>query len=81
MSCYAPLGEFIENERHPANQNTPIFMAHGTYDPVVTYDLGVSSYKQLQDLGYNIEWHEYPMAHEVNLDEIYAIGDWLKRLL
>jgi phospholipase/carboxylesterase len=78
LSCYVPLAVLLESERHPANQNTPIFMAHGTFDPVVPYTLGKTSMERLQNLGYQIEWHEYPMAHEVNPEEIQAIGRWVK---
>jgi phospholipase/carboxylesterase len=81
LSCYVPLTAMLENERHPDNGNTPIFMAHGTFDPVVPYSLGKTSMELLQSLDYAIEWHEYPMAHEVNLEEIQAIGQWLKQIL
>ena len=81
LSCYIPLADTLEDERHAANQDISIFMAHGQHDPVVPYQLGKASKAQLQSFGYNVEWHEYPMQHEVNMDEIKDIGTWLKQVL
>ena len=47
----------------PANQATPIFMAHGSQDPVVPYPLGDESRRVLEGSGYTVEWHAYPMPH------------------
>lgn len=81
LSGYLPLAAKVEAERHSANQNTPIFMAHGTDDPVVPLLRAQESHKQLTDLGYNIEWHDYPMPHSVCAEEVQAIGQFLKRVL
>jgi phospholipase/carboxylesterase len=81
LSCYLPLQASFASERHPANQRTPIFMAHGTFDPVVPYALGKTGMEYLQGLEYAVDWHEYPMAHEVNLEEIQAIGAWIRGTL
>lgn len=78
LSCYLPLAASLEKERSSANQHTPIFMAHGTFDPVVPYTLGKTSMERLKDLDYQPDWHEYPMGHEVSLEEIQAIGRWLQ---
>jgi phospholipase/carboxylesterase len=58
-----------------------IFQAHGTLDPMVTHDRGAASRDRLRELGYEVEWHEYPMAHQVCLEEIQALGTWLARRL
>jgi phospholipase/carboxylesterase len=81
LSAYLPLDATVADERHPANADTPIFMAHGQADPVVPILLGQGSRTRLEALGYTVEWHEYPMAHEVNLEEIRAIGQWLSHVL
>ena len=81
LSCYIPLASRLEGERHPANQDTPIFMAHGLHDPVVPYELGLAGRDTLTDLGYTVEWHEYPMQHEVAMEEIRAIGAWLRKVV
>ena len=55
----------------------PIFMAHGTFDPVLPMQLGSSSAELLRGHGYSIEWHDYPMAHSVCPQEINDIRAWL----
>ncbi|HBT32324.1 MAG TPA: carboxylesterase [Pusillimonas sp.] len=79
LSGYLPLAEMVEAERHPANQDTPIFMAHGTQDPVVSIERAKASCEQLQQLGYNIEWKNYGIPHSVCLDEIRDIARFFAR--
>jgi phospholipase/carboxylesterase len=81
LSCYLLLPESITQERHPANQETPIFLAHGRFDPVVPYALGEAARMRLQALGYNLQWQDYPMQHEVVWEEVQAIGAWLRQVL
>lgn len=81
LSGYVPLSDKLEAERHPANQDTPIFMAHGRGDPVIYIDRAEQSRDLLQSLGYSVEWHEYMMPHSVCEEEIDDISAWLKRVL
>lgn len=64
----------------PGDTSTPVFMAHGSYDPVLPLALGRECAAALEQLGYRVEWHEYPMAHAVCPQEIVAIRDWLLRV-
>ena len=81
LSGYLPLADSIAHERHPANQPTPIFLAHGRGDGVVPIDRAETSRNLLRELGYDIEWHDYLMQHSVCEEEIIDIGHWLKRVL
>ncbi|MDP1535626.1 MAG: alpha/beta hydrolase [Burkholderiales bacterium] len=81
LSTYLPLAESFAQEATPANAQTAVFMAHGTQDPVVPYAMGKASHERLQQAGYAMEWHEYPMQHSVCLEEIADIGRWLGRVL
>ena len=81
LSCYIPLRQTLAQERHPANHSIPIFMAHGQYDDIIPLQLGKASAAYLHELGYQPEWRDYPMRHEVNMDEINDIGAWLRRTL
>jgi phospholipase/carboxylesterase len=81
LSGYLPIHQTVAQERNPANQNTPIFMAHGVADPVVPMQRAIQSRDLLTQLGYQIEWHEYPMQHSVSIQEIHDIGTWLRRNL
>lgn len=71
----------LEHEGHPANRQTPIFQAHGTLDPMVPMQLGAAARDRLEALGYRVEWHAYPMMHQVVLEEIEALGAWLRERL
>jgi phospholipase/carboxylesterase len=70
LSTYLPLAEKTAAEVSVANRATPIFFAHGTFDPVVPLALGMMSRDHLRGLGYEPEWHTYPMAHQLCADEI-----------
>ena len=81
LSGYVPINATLAAERNAANQNTPIFMAHGRGDPVIPIDRAEKSRDLLKALGYSVEWHEYMMQHSVCPEEIDDISAWLKRVL
>jgi len=81
LSGYLPLADTVAAERNPANHATPIFLAHGTIDPVVPLVRAQQARDQLQALGYPVHWHTYPMAHSVCAPQIAAIGAFLRRVL
>jgi phospholipase/carboxylesterase len=81
LSTYLPLADTVPAECTEASRATPIFMAHGTADPIVPYARGAASRDRLRALGYAVEWHEYPMPHSVNEEEIEAIAAFLRRVL
>ena len=81
LSSYLPLSATAERELTAAGRATPILMCHGRHDPVLTYELGTHSRDLLRALGANLEWHEYPMAHEVCSTEIADISGWLRSRL
>lgn len=81
LSTYLPLAESFAQEAAPANAKTAVFMAHGTQDPVVPYAMGRNSRDLLNQSGYAVEWHEYPMQHSVCMEEVADIGRWLVQVL
>lgn len=81
LSGYLPLAGTTAAERTEANQATPIFLAHGTQDNVVLCRRGSESRDTLKSLGYEVEWHEYPMPHSVCMEEIQDLNGWLLRVL
>ena len=81
LSGYLPLADKTALERTPASLDTPIFMAHGTADPVVPIARAQQSRDLLTGMGYKVEWHEYMMQHSLCQEEIDAIGAWLKKVL
>ena len=81
LSTYLPLAESLALEAAAANKATPVFMAHGTFDPVVPLVMGAGSMTFLAGLGYRVEWKQYPMQHSVCPEEIEDVGAWLRRVL
>ena len=81
LSGYLPLADTLASERAPANQTTPIFMAHGSQDAVVVPARGEASRDLLQQLGYPVQWHNYPMPHSVHPREIADISVFLTTVL
>lgn len=81
LSGYLPLAQRTAAERSAANARTPVFLAHGTADEVVFLRRGESSRDALRALGYEVEWHTYPMGHSVCMEEIRDLNTWLLQVL
>ena len=81
MSGYLPLAASTAADRHAANAEVPVFLAHGQRDGVIGLDRAVASRDALAKLGYRVEWHEYPMEHSVCMEEVEEINAWLLRVL
>ncbi len=81
LSTYMPTAESLQAEASAANRNIPIFMAHGAMDQTVPAKSGRQARQALQRLGYRVDWHEYPMMHEVCAEEIRELGKWLGDIL
>lgn len=78
LSGFDPLPGTLAQDRSPANAKTPIFMAHGTQDPMVPVARARALQSDLTSLGYAVEWHDYPMPHSVSMEEVRDIAKWLK---
>jgi phospholipase/carboxylesterase len=59
----------------------PVFQAHGTLDPMVPLAAGKAARDRLVAMGYDVTWRDYPMGHQVCLEEMREIGAWLNRVL
>jgi phospholipase/carboxylesterase len=81
LSTYLPLAETLPAEAAAANRDVPIFYAHGSHDTVIPLHMATASLAALKKNGYAVDWHEYPMQHEVSADEVTAISEWLRRVV
>jgi phospholipase/carboxylesterase len=81
LSTYVVQPDALAAEASAANRDVPIFMAHGTADPMVQFAWGEASRRSLEAAGYGVEWHAYPMPHAVVWEEIVAVRDFLARVL
>jgi phospholipase/carboxylesterase len=81
LSCYLLLEDTLPAERTHINYQTPVFLAHGTQDPVVDVRRGAQARQLLEAGGYPVEWHAYPMPHSVCPQELLDIAAWLRKVL
>lgn len=77
LSSYLPLAAETPAEATPQGLATPLFMAHGTQDPVVPLAAGQKSADALKSLGMDVAMRRYPMPHSVCAEEIRDLGDWM----
>jgi len=81
LSGYLPLSSVAGAERSEASLATPTFMAHGVQDPVVPFARAEESRKVVEALGYQVEWHAYPMQHTLCLEEVQDISAWIRKVV
>ena len=81
LSSFLPLADQLAAEASPANRAVPIWMAHGTHDPMIPISRARDSRDRLQALGYAVDWHEYRMPHSLCAEEIVEIRAWLWQVL
>ena len=81
LSTYLVDAAGLAAQASPANRDVPIFMGHGTHDPVVRLAWAEASRKALEAAGYAVEWHVYPMEHSAVMEEIAEVGAFLRRIL
>jgi phospholipase/carboxylesterase len=81
LSGYIPTPQWVVENHQAANRHTPIFAAHGTLDEVLPIALGESARDLAQKLNDQVEWRSWPMPHTLCLEEVLAIGEWLKARL
>lgn len=81
LSGYLPLAALTAAERHTANADVPIFLAHGTDDPVIPLARATASREALVAMGHPVEWHTYPMPHSVCMEEVADLNRWLLGVL
>ena len=81
LSGYLPLPSATAAERHAANQATPVFLAHGRQDEMVSLARGQQARDALTALGQPVEWHDYPMGHSLCIEEVRDLQAWLLKVL
>jgi phospholipase/carboxylesterase len=81
LSTYVPIAQVVAAEISTANIGMPIFMAHGRSDDVVSFNFARKSRQRLNQMGYDVEWHEYPMAHSVIPEELQDVKGFLERVI
>ena len=79
LSTWLALPDALQ--RDDLDTSIPVFMAHGQFDPMIPIQYGRGSADRLVGAGFDVEWHDYPMAHAVCPQEIVDISSWLSGVL
>jgi phospholipase/carboxylesterase len=79
LSSWLALPDALQGDA--IETSIPVFMAHGQFDPMIPMQYGRSSADALVEAGFDLEWHDYPMAHAVCAQEVDDIRAWLLRVL
>lgn len=77
MSTYLAAPDALLAEMSEAARNLPICYMHGIYDDVVSLSMGWDAKNRLEAAGLALEWHEYPMRHEICRPQLDDIRSWL----
>ena len=77
LSTYLPLSQQFAQHAQPEGLRTPIFLAHGLFDPVLALPLGEASRQVLEDNGCDVSWQTYPIPHSVSPEELADLSAWL----
>ena len=77
LSAYLPATGQISTERSDANRNTPVFMGHGLYDPMVSLQVADLSRQLMEGMDYRLTWRTYPMQHSICEAEIRDLAGFL----
>jgi phospholipase/carboxylesterase len=79
LSTYFPVltspNNFVANKH---NQSIDIQIYHGSLDPVVNQSLGLKAQSDLRNLGYQTQYHDYPMEHQVCYEQVQDIAQWIQ---
>ena len=78
LSTYLLFADALKQDAPEANRLTPVFLAHGSADPVVPLKMGEAARAGLTDLGLPLQWHVYNMPHSVSPEEIADLTAWLR---
>jgi len=81
LSTYLPTVDTLAGERSDANRKIPIMMAHGQNDPMIHVHNAEKTRAVLTEMAYSIQWHDYPMEHQVCMEEIGDIRAWMLEIM
>ena len=81
LSTYLHDANATERERTDANLGIPIFLGHGRMDPMIPIMRAATSRENLVRMAYDVEWHDYSMGHQVCMEEIEDLAQFIRRCL
>jgi len=78
LSSWLPQELAASLARRPELSQLPVFVAHGSEDPMLPVAMGQASRDGLLKLGVQLSYREYPMGHEVRPELLRDVAEWLE---
>jgi phospholipase/carboxylesterase len=79
LSTYLVEADRLAEWTADDERSVPLFIGHGSQDPIVPVALGEASMEKLRSAGFDVTWQTWPMPHAVCAEEIQAVDAWLER--
>lgn len=76
----AMSGGLYEIDLPETLNKAPVLIAHGSVDDVVPVSYARRARMLLEERGFDVEYHEYPMGHQVMMEEAQAVKAFLERV-
>ena len=71
------LGESYLSSNTKADNNQSVFISHGEFDSLVPFSNANKIVSFLENYGYSPEFHQYPMGHELSIESIQDLANWI----
>lgn len=75
------VGKRDIEDRLPENRSQALFASHGTDDNLIPVTDARQGIEFLRSKGYDPEYNEYPMGHEISLEVISDLTVWVHKVL
>ena len=64
-------------DRLPPERDQPVFIAHGTQDPLINVEQAREARDFLEAQGCRPNYYEYPMAHQITQEVLQDMVPWI----
>lgn len=81
LSGYLPLAGSLFAEITAAGRQTPVFMAHGLFDSVISPLTAQRSAQVIKELNPAFRWYPFDMDHEICQEELSALAQFIRAQL
>ena len=81
LSGYLIFHDIHMEACHEANRTTPVLVCHGTRDDMVPLSSSERTVEFLRNNGWPVEFEEYPLFHEVCIEEIRRVESFFSKIL
>jgi len=74
-------GAIFEDDLPPFRRDLPVLVVHGTADDVIPLLAAHRTRRVLEEHGVDVDYHEFPMGHQVSEESMAVVADFMARRL